>query len=44
MTRRGWRLGDVAGVVVPTAFCASGPEPAGFVRTASDRGPLPADR
>ncbi|MEU9440889.1 hypothetical protein AB0D42_08170 [Streptomyces sp. NPDC048304] len=44
MARRGWRLGAAAAVTVVVAFCASGPERPGLVRTASDLGPLPADR
>ncbi|MGI5248576.1 hypothetical protein [Actinacidiphila glaucinigra] len=44
MVRRGWRLGVAAGVAVLAAICASGPEPWEVVRTASDLGPLPADR
>ncbi|MFD8717454.1 hypothetical protein ACFV2H_05325 [Streptomyces sp. NPDC059629] len=41
MTRRGWRLGVVAVLV---AICVSGPERPDAIRTASDLGPLPADR
>ncbi|WUT00618.1 hypothetical protein OHA46_29770 [Streptomyces sp. NBC_00708] len=41
MTRRGWRLGCVA---VLTAICVSGPGRPDVIRTASDLGPLPADR
>jgi hypothetical protein len=41
MTRRGWRLGVVA---VLTAICVSGPGRPEVIRTASDLGPLPADR
>ncbi|MFF1473815.1 hypothetical protein OG981_45405 [Streptomyces mirabilis] len=41
MTRRGWRLGAV---VVLAAICAAGPERPEVIRTASDLGPLPADR
>ncbi|MGW9133343.1 hypothetical protein [Streptomyces sp. NPDC055681] len=44
MARRGWRLGAVSGVAVLAAFCASGPERPEVIRTASDLGPLPADR
>ncbi|WP_330342083.1 hypothetical protein [Streptomyces sp. NBC_00557] len=44
MARRGWRLGAAAAVTVVAAFCASAPENPGVVRTASDLGPLPADR
>lgn len=44
MVRRGWRLGVTVGVAVLAAICASGPEPLEVVRTASDLGPLPADR
>ncbi|MEU1202397.1 hypothetical protein ABZ446_40130 [Streptomyces sp. NPDC005813] len=44
MARRGWRPGVAAGVAVLAAICASGPERAAVVRTASDLGPLPADR
>ncbi|MFJ2163236.1 hypothetical protein [Streptomyces sp. NPDC087856] len=41
MTMRGWRLGVVA---VLTAICVSGPGSTEIIRTASDLGPLPADR
>ncbi|MEU4172097.1 hypothetical protein AB0F46_35100 [Streptomyces sp. NPDC026665] len=41
MMRRGWRLGVVA---VLAAVCVSGPRGPEVVRTASDLGPLPADR
>ncbi|MFE1288144.1 hypothetical protein [Streptomyces sp. NPDC058751] len=41
MTRRRWRLGAVA---VLAAVCASAPGQPKIVRTASDLGPLPADR
>ncbi|MGW6793838.1 hypothetical protein [Streptomyces chartreusis] len=44
MTRRGWRLAAVTGMAVLAAICASGPERSEVVRTASDLGPLPADR
>ncbi|MET8537593.1 hypothetical protein ABZV67_38945 [Streptomyces sp. NPDC005065] len=44
MARRGRRLGAVAGVAVLAAICASGPERPEVIRTASDLGPLPADR
>ncbi|MEU5595930.1 hypothetical protein [Streptomyces sp. NPDC020298] len=44
MARRGWRLGAVTVVTVLAAFCASGPERQEGIRTASDLGPLPADR
>ena len=41
MTGRVWRLGVVA---VLAAICVSGPGQPGIIRTASDLGPLPADR
>ncbi|WP_143670837.1 hypothetical protein [Streptomyces sp. OV198] len=41
MTTRGWRL---SAVVVLAAICAAGPERPEVIRTASDLGPLPADR
>ncbi|WP_326789413.1 hypothetical protein [Streptomyces sp. NBC_00151] len=41
MTKRGWRLGAVA---VLAAVCVSGPGRPEVIRTASDLGPLPADR
>ncbi|WP_237277145.1 hypothetical protein [Streptomyces caniscabiei] len=41
MTMRGWRLGVVA---VLAAVCVSAPGQPEVVRTASDLGPLPADR
>ncbi|MFI6943690.1 hypothetical protein ACIBI4_30865 [Streptomyces sp. NPDC050418] len=41
MTKRGWRLGVVA---VVAAVCVSGSGMPGGVRSASDLGPLPADR
>lgn len=41
MTVRGWRLGVVA---VLAAICVSGPGRPEVIRTASDLGPLPADR
>ena len=41
MTMRGWRLGVVA---VLAALCVSGPGQPEVIRTASDLGPLPADR
>ncbi|MEU0068774.1 hypothetical protein ABZ027_04335 [Streptomyces sp. NPDC006332] len=41
MTRRGWRLSVVA---VLAAICVSGPGRPEGIRTASDLGPLPADR
>ena len=41
MTMRGWRLGVVA---VLAALCVSGPGLPEDIRTASDLGPLPADR
>ncbi|MFF8537534.1 hypothetical protein ACN6K9_001459 [Streptomyces sp. SAS_267] len=41
MMRRGWRLGAV---VVLAAVCVSGPGGPKVIRTASDLGPLPADR
>ncbi|WP_392970890.1 hypothetical protein [Streptomyces sp. LN245] len=41
MTKRGWRLGAVA---VLAAVCFSGPGGPKVIRTASDLGPLPADR
>ncbi|MFF1625978.1 hypothetical protein [Streptomyces sp. NPDC058272] len=44
MVWRGWRLGATAGVAMLAAFCASGPERPEVIRTASDPGPLPADR
>ncbi|WP_329319508.1 MULTISPECIES: hypothetical protein [unclassified Streptomyces] len=44
MTKRGRRLGAVAGAALLTAICASGPERPQAVSTASDLGPLPADR
>ncbi|WP_431961763.1 hypothetical protein [Actinacidiphila sp. bgisy160] len=44
MARRGWRLGVTAGVAMLAAICASGAEPLEVIRTASDLGPLPADR
>lgn len=44
MVRRGQWVGAVAGVAVLAAVCASGPEHAAAARTASDAGPLPADR
>ncbi|MGW3741264.1 hypothetical protein ACWD62_11720 [Streptomyces sp. NPDC005146] len=44
MARRGWRLGAVTGMAVLAAICASGPERPEAIRTASDLGPLPADR
>ncbi|MEV7323474.1 hypothetical protein [Streptomyces sp. NPDC093970] len=44
MTTRGWRPMAVAGVAIVAAVCASGPERLLSVRTASDLGPLPADR
>ncbi|MEU1623391.1 hypothetical protein ABZ479_39630 [Streptomyces sp. NPDC005722] len=44
MAIRGWRLGVTAAVAVLAALCASAPDPLQLVRTASDLGPLPADR
>ncbi|MEU6196679.1 hypothetical protein [Streptomyces sp. NPDC047061] len=41
MTRRGWRPGVVA---VLAAVCVSASDRPDVVRTASDLGPLPADR
>ncbi|MFH8684316.1 hypothetical protein [Streptomyces lydicus] len=44
MAGRRWRLGAVAVVTVLAAFCASGSVRPEVIRTASDLGPLPADR
>ncbi|WP_328540550.1 hypothetical protein [Streptomyces sp. NBC_00344] len=44
MARRGRQLGAAAGVAVLAAICASGPEHPEVISTASDLGPLPADR
>lgn len=44
MARRGWRRGAAAGAAVLAAICASGPEHPESISTASDLGPLPADR
>lgn len=44
MTWWGQRLGAVVGVAVLAGICASGPERAEVIHTASDLGPLPADR
>lgn len=44
MTRRGLRLGAVAGVALLAAICASGPEGSEVIRAGAGLGPLPADR
>ncbi|MFF3564798.1 hypothetical protein ACFYXS_32640 [Streptomyces sp. NPDC002574] len=44
MARRGWRPGAAAGAAVLAAVCASGAERQEPISTASDLGPLPAER
>lgn len=44
MGRRGWRRGAAAGAAVLAVFCVCGSEHPEAIRTASDPGPLPAER